>query len=167
MLDLLLLIPALVQALAMGVDEFYYHHRRGLGRWERVGHPIDTLTVMGSYVPLVTLPFSQSNVLLFLTLGFLSCLVVTKDEWVHQQECPPGEHWLHSLLFVMHPIIFMAAGVSWYLIEHPRAPLWGHLQWATPDFLRSSLLAQLAAVCIVFVYQTLYWNYLWKPQTSR
>jgi len=28
----------------MGVDEFYFHRRRGLPRWERLAHPLDTMT---------------------------------------------------------------------------------------------------------------------------
>ena len=45
---MLLYLPFAVQGLAILVDEFWFHHRRGLPRWERLGHPIDTL-------PLITL----------------------------------------------------------------------------------------------------------------
>jgi 2-polyprenyl-6-hydroxyphenyl methylase / 3-demethylubiquinone-9 3-methyltransferase len=39
-----LVVPLGLQALAMAVDEAYFHRRRGLPRWERIGHPLDTLT---------------------------------------------------------------------------------------------------------------------------
>ncbi len=42
----LLLAPLAVQGIAMAVDELHFHRRRGLGRWERLGHPLDTLTVL-------------------------------------------------------------------------------------------------------------------------
>lgn len=166
-MEILLLLPALIQGLAMVVDEFYYHHRRGLGRWERIGHPIDTLGVMATYIPLVIAGFSQTQFIFFLGLGIFSSILVTKDEFVHQRECLAGEQWLHSLLFVLHPLVFVAAGVSWYLLNDRNAALWGSFHWATPDFLRVSLLMQLAAVTVVFVYQTIYWNYLWKPQANK
>ena len=41
-----LALPLAVQTIAMLVDEGYFHRKRGLGRWERVGHPLDTLTVL-------------------------------------------------------------------------------------------------------------------------
>src|SRR5262249_11498801 len=41
--------PSLLQAPAMAVDEGWYHNRRGLPRWERIGHPLDTLTVAATY----------------------------------------------------------------------------------------------------------------------
>lgn len=166
-MDLFLLFPALVQGLAMVVDEFYYHHQRGLGRWERIGHPVDTLGVMATYLPTIFMDFSVASFSLFISLGLFSCLLVTKDEFVHQKECLPGEHWLHSLLFIIHPLVFVAAGISWYLVHNPSADLWHYLHWVTPEILKTSLVMQLAAVSVVFVYQTLYWNYLWKPETSK
>ena len=41
----LLMLPIALQAMAMVVDEGWFHRRRGLPRWERLGHPLDTLTI--------------------------------------------------------------------------------------------------------------------------
>jgi hypothetical protein len=38
----LLLLPPIVQAITMFVDEFYFHFALGQPRWERMGHPLDT-----------------------------------------------------------------------------------------------------------------------------
>jgi len=38
-------MPLGVQGAAMVVDELYFHRRRGLGACERIGHPLDTMTV--------------------------------------------------------------------------------------------------------------------------
>lgn len=167
MFDVVLFVPLLIQAGAMAADEFYFHYRRGLGRWERIGHPVDTLTVIATYLPTVVLPFSANNFLLFIALGLISCLVVTKDEWVHQQQCVAGEQWLHSLLFVMHPLAFVVTGMSWHLSDQPNSMLWSHLNWLSPSMLRIFLVTQLMAVCSAFIYQTIYWNYLWKPQAIK
>jgi hypothetical protein len=51
-----LLIPVALQMLCMTLDEFYFHWQRELPRWERLGHPLDTLTVLGCYVWLLIVP---------------------------------------------------------------------------------------------------------------
>jgi hypothetical protein len=40
-------------------------------------------------------------------------LLITKDEWVHADQCNAGEHWLHSVLFVVHPVVLITAGLMW------------------------------------------------------
>ena len=40
------LIPFVLQMLRMIGDEFYFHRRRTLPRWEWLGHPLDTLSVL-------------------------------------------------------------------------------------------------------------------------
>jgi len=32
---------------------------------------------------------------------------------VHARECPPAEHWLHAVLFVLHPIVLAAFAWAW------------------------------------------------------
>jgi hypothetical protein len=96
------------------IDEFYFHRRRGLGLWERVGHPIDNLLL---FFPLVFAFFRgpESDAARWIYFGFsaLSCLLITKDEWVHTRECGASENWLHALLFVLHPVALGAAAWAW------------------------------------------------------
>jgi hypothetical protein len=95
------------------IDEFYFHRRRGLGLWERVGHPIDNLLL---FFPLVFAFFRgpESDTARWIYFGFsaLSCLLITKDEWVHTRECGASENWLHALLFVLHPVALGAAALA-------------------------------------------------------
>ena len=42
----LILLPLVEQGLAILVDDFYFHVARGLPRWEHLGHPLDTFTVL-------------------------------------------------------------------------------------------------------------------------
>lgn len=109
-----LFIPVAVQALAMFVDEFYFHRKRGLPRWERVGHPIDTLSVLLCYLFLVLATPNQENIYIYAALCAFSCLLITKDEFVHSELCDARENWLHALLFVLHPITFFCSAVIWY-----------------------------------------------------
>jgi hypothetical protein len=131
----LLLVPAVLQGLAMLVDEGWCHRRRGLPRWERIGHPIDTLSVAACYLWLVSRPPDAPGALAgYIALAFASCLIITKDEPVHARHCGPGEMWLHAVLFVLHPIVFLGFGVVWWTGAAPwilRAQLALTLGWAT------------------------------------
>jgi hypothetical protein len=60
----------------MAVDEFYFHRRRGLPRWERLGHPLDTLTALACFVWLLSAAPSASSLSVYTGLSVFSCLFV-------------------------------------------------------------------------------------------
>lgn len=97
----------------MAIDEFFLHRRRGLGWWERIGHPLDTLSVLGCLVLASFFPMSRENIFIFASCALISCVLVTKDEWVHSRECSGFENWLHAFLFMVHPLILGSALVFW------------------------------------------------------
>jgi hypothetical protein len=143
-------LPMALQGLLMLVDELHFHRKRGLPRWERWGHPIDTLSVLLCYGLALSLPAVASNIVWYLLAAGASCLLITKDELVHAQRCAPAEQWLHSLLFVLHPVVLGAAGLLWLAQE--RGALW----------LSAGLTAAFG------VYQVVYWNVPWiKLSPSR
>lgn len=133
----LYLIPVVVQAAAMLIDEGWYHRRRGLPRWERIGHPLDTLTFVACLVWLLRGGSAHG----YLALAVGSTLFVAKDEPIHAQRCSAGEHWLHALLFGLHPLVL----ASFYRL--PRALLVG----------------QLAVTLAFLSYQVIYWNLVRVP----
>jgi hypothetical protein len=144
---IVLLVPAALQALAMLIDEAWYHRRRGLPRWERLGHPVDTLSVALCYAWLLARRPDEPYALhVYVALAFASSLLVTKDEPVHARHCEPGEHWLHAVLFVLHPIVFVAFGVFW----------WSGDVWI--------ITAQLGLTIALMIYQLVYWSLWWKPE---
>jgi 2-polyprenyl-6-hydroxyphenyl methylase/3-demethylubiquinone-9 3-methyltransferase len=114
-------LPFALQGLAMAVDEFGWHRRRPVSRWEWLGHLLDTLVFLGCLAFLLVLPPAPSHLRLFAALAAASCLLITKDEWVHQRVCTGGEHWLHAVLFVLHPVVLIAAAMLW-LGAAPVAP---------------------------------------------
>src|ERR1051325_10514494 len=98
----------------MVVDEVWYHRRRGLPRWERLGHPLDTLTVAIVYAWALAHPHPERGGLAgYVALAAFSCLFVTKDEPIHRRVCSAGETWLHAVLFILHPVVFLAFGLLW------------------------------------------------------
>lgn len=147
MLKLLIAIPFVMQGACMLVDEFHFHRKRGLGAWERLGHPLDTLTVLACFAWALTQTKSAQAIAVFAALALFSCVFVTKDEFVHARECGAAEHWLHGLLFVLHPIVLGAtAAICWV----PELAL-----------LKSMVYAQLLITASFFVYQVTYWNLIY------
>jgi 2-polyprenyl-6-hydroxyphenyl methylase/3-demethylubiquinone-9 3-methyltransferase len=135
------LAPLLLQGAMMIADEAVCHRRRELPRWERIGHPLDTLTVAACVAWLVCVPPGRGALAVYLGLAVVSALFVTKDEPVHTRLCGPGEHWLHAVLFTLHPVVLATLGVLWWTGAH-----------------RTVLTVQLAAVLGFGVYQAVYWN---------
>jgi 2-polyprenyl-6-hydroxyphenyl methylase/3-demethylubiquinone-9 3-methyltransferase len=144
-----LIVPIALQGTVMLVDEAVFHRRRGLPRWERIGHPLDTLTVAACIAWLVATRPGNGALAGYIALAAFSSLFVTKDEPVHARLCSGGEQWLHALLFVLHPVVFAALGILWWGGEHP-----------------TLLVLQLGLTLALGAYQTVYWNFARPAQAA-
>jgi hypothetical protein len=158
------LIPFLMQAAVMFFDEFYFHVRRGLPKWERIGHPLDTLTVLLCMAYVVWIPFSGSALVVYVLLAGFSSLFVTKDEFIHKEHCPASEQWLHALLFTLHPITLCCAGFMWPVAQGVEVTPWVTRWLDHPEALHTFLQMQFGAMSLFFVYQVFYWNYVYDQQ---
>ncbi|MDQ3232538.1 MAG: hypothetical protein M3Q07_12010 [Pseudobdellovibrionaceae bacterium] len=130
-----------MQGLIMAVDEFIFHRRRGLPPFERWGHVVDTsVFLLALVVPALWAP-SPTLLVVYGGLALLSCVLITKDEWIHATACTGAEQWCHAMLFVLHGPILLVAGLVWYLDPgHP-------------------VLKMLPPVVFMWgLYQHLYWN---------
>jgi len=161
----LILLPFLIQILVIHFDEFYFHVRRGLPKWERIGHPLDTLTVLACFAFILWIPYSSLALKFYIALAIFSCVFVTKDEFVHKECCPASEQWLHALLFLNHPIVLTAAALLWPFVHGMEGFAWLSHWQAHTETLRLLLQIQLGAIFLFFLYQVLYWNVLWKEKT--
>lgn len=149
----------------MGFDELYFHRARGLGPWERVGHPIDTLSVVACLGWVLVLRPNRVAAVSYVVMAIVSCLLITKDEWVHARRCGPGEHWVHALLFLVHPVMLGAVGVIWPAL-HARSA--AALPWIAGDRLLFFVVAaQFALTAAFFAYQVAYWNLPWPRGAPR
>lgn len=99
----------------MFVDECFFHRKRVIPLWEVWGHPLDALTVAMAFFWLYVAPL-EIKFPFYVILSILSCLCVTKDEWVHKKYCNGMENWLHAVLFLLHPVMFVA---GWQLHHNP------------------------------------------------
>jgi hypothetical protein len=164
----LLLLPLAVQGLAILVDEFYFHFARGLPRWERIGHPLDTFTVLAPILWLIFTPPSETNLTVFLAAAAFSCFFVIKDEFVHAGLCVPAEHVNHAVLFIAHPLVFAALALLWPLYHEPAGGLSPALAWLEHfRGLESALPAQAAVLGFYMMYQAVYWNLIWKAPATE
>ena len=142
------LLPFLLQGLLISLDEGLCHRRRTLRRWERLGHPVDSLSFLACLGFLLAAPPSAATLYVYGALAVTSCLIITKDEWEHGALCSPFENWLHALLFMVHPVLLIWAGYLWWVSD--------------PDFRRT--LGVVSVVTLGFtLYQIVYWN-LWRDQ---
>lgn len=138
----LFIIAVGLQGVAMVVDEGVFHRKRGLPRWERIGHPLDTLTIVACLVWLLASTPSTATLGVYIALAGFSTVFVTKDEFVHAKLCSGGEQWLHSILFALHPIVLLAFGNLWW------------------HGFESPLVGQLVVTIAFMTYQIVYWNFV-------
>lgn len=135
------IVLATLQGAAILLDEFIFHRRRGLPRWERIGHPLDTALVLACLLFVSFTTRSYINEIIYYSLVVFSCIFITKDEWVHRKFCTAEEMWLHAVLFILHPLMLVSAVSVW-------------------DTHQEYVLMVAAGIFAFFSYQVIYWNFL-------
>lgn len=152
-----LILPFVLQIVASFFDEFYFHHKRGLGLWEKLGHPLDTITVLVCYIFVITSTASPTNIGIYICLAVFSCLFITKDEFVHHEKSGAEEQWLHSVLFILHPITLIIIPLYWI---DPNQ--FGFISLSEHNTLQTFIEIQLVMICLYLSYQVFYWNISWR-----
>lgn len=143
----LFFIVSVIQGAAILFDEFYFHRKRGLPKWERIGHPIDTLSVIACLLFLALAEKNSITIWVFAAMAVASCILVTKDEWVHRKLCTAEEMWLHAVCFMMHPLLLFS----------------GYIEWEDQ---RPLFLALAGGISVFLVYQIAYWNFI-EPKLQK
>ena len=158
----LILLPFLIQAVVIILDEYWFHLKRGLPKWERIGHPLDTVSVIGCFLFVLFVPYDASMIKYYILTGIFSCLLITKDEFVHKHHCPAAEHWLHAILFVNHSVLLTAIGLMWPRIQGREL-----FQWLPPaETLRMFLWVQTIFASFFCLYQIIYWNFIYVSKEN-
>ena len=158
----LAIIPFAAQGLAIAIDEGVFHIKRGLPKWERIGHPLDTLTVIACMAYVIWVPFSMTSLTIYIALSVFSTLFITKDEFVHNEYCPATEQWLHALLFILHPITLICAGFIWPVAQGISVTPWIASWLNNPEALSLFLIGQFALMSLFMLYQIVFWNLIWR-----
>ncbi len=161
---ILAVLPFALQAIVIVLDEGVFHVKRGLPKWERIGHPIDTFSVIICMAFVIFVPFSSKMLTLYVILSSLSTLLVTKDEFVHKDHCSKAENWLHALLFSLHPITLICAGFIWPVAQGVVVTPWIAHWLDNKEALSLFLQGQLAVMVLFMFYQIVFWNVVWKDK---
>jgi len=161
------MLPFVLQALVILFDEFYFHWQRGLPRWERIGHPLDTLSTLACMLFVLLVPYSPTTLKIYIALATFSSLFITKDEFVHKEHCPGKELWLHALLFVLHPVALVSAGLIWPAARGGSTVLWLESWIDNRAELALFLHLQAAVMGLFLTYQLVYWNFIWKGTPKK
>lgn len=147
---LALCVAVIVLQAAVTVVDEGFHRARGLPRWERIAHPLGTLTIIGCLTWLIAVPRAEATAVtlpIYLVLAAGSTLFAVKDELVHAPvgRCSAGERWVHAMQFALHPAALAAFAFLW---------------WIDASAL---LVGQLGVALAFMAYQTIYWNLGWNP----
>jgi hypothetical protein len=161
---ILSVFPFALQAIGMVFDEGYFHIRRGLPKWERIGHPIDTFSVLLCMGFVLFVPFSKFTLICYIALASISSILVTKDEFVHKEHCPAMENWLHAVLFTLHPITLGFAGFMWPVVQGVEVAPWIAGWLDNKQALHLFLKMQFGAMLTFLLYQIVFWNVIWKDK---
>lgn len=161
--EIISLLVIIFHGLLILIDEFYFHHKRKLPKWERIGHPIDTFFFLGCFLITIFFPMTKSNVAIFFVLAILSSLIIIKDEYIHIKLCTIKEHYLHILLIIIHPLLLINVFLSW--------PSFTISYFSILDHFKSSLLKNIIYLQFIFallflLYQIIYWNLIDKYKNS-
>lgn len=149
----------LFHAFVLFVDEFYCHLKRGLPKWERIGHPIDTACFLICYILVIFFPMNDVVFFIFLINAVFSCFLIVKDEAVHLKYANSFEQYLHALLFVLHPVILCILFLSWGLFTKSEFLFFNYFEFS---LLKYVILTQFFLAIIFFWYQLIYWNFVIK-----
>ena len=154
------LLPFGIQMLAILFDEGYFHWKRGLPRWERIGHPLDTLSSLLCMGFVIFVPFSAKMLIVYILLSSFSCLFITKDEFVHKHHCCASDNWLHAILFVLHPITLTSAAFIWPVAQGIEVAPWISHWLSNKEALKTFLYLQFSAMISFMIYQIVFWNWI-------
>ncbi len=157
--DITFLIFIIFHSLIMLFDEFYFHRKRGLTKWERIGHPLDTLSTLLCFLIIIFFPMTKLYMIIFVLLAIISCALITKDEFVHAKYCSKIEHLLHAFLFICHPILLIFIFVFWSAFSKSYFSFLLHVDL---NFLKSIIIFQFVSINLFLFYQIIYWNIIWK-----
>ncbi len=148
-----------IHATLMLFDEFYFHRKRRLGLWERIGHPVDTFFTLICFILVLFFSMSKNNILIYLIFSIISCLIIIKDEGVHLQLCNKNEQFIHAVLFVCHPLVLLGLFLCWPSFSSPAFP---SLSLFSSPLLKKIITLQFISIILFFFYQIFYWNFYQK-----
>jgi len=103
--------------LLLCIDELWFHRKRILTKKEKWSHRVDLILLLSCVATVLFFEYSDKTRIVFGILALLSILSITKDEVSHASSCSGSELWIHSLIFLSHPLMLITLGAIWPVID--------------------------------------------------
>lgn len=144
-------ITTLLHGILFTFDEYIVHKKRSLSQKEVNSGLIDGVLFLSTVALTLFTKFSSLLEIIYISLGFLSCVAIIKHEMFLPPDITKRERVIHAVLYILHPLILYAFYVSW-----------------KSDFFNTNLtywMMQLGYFALGFkaiTYHVIYWNYVYE-----
>jgi hypothetical protein len=152
-----------VYGLILFIDEFAFHRRKGLA--ERRSQALDTFWMAACAGVVSFVEYGDMPRLVFGGLSLISMIWMTRNQFEHARHATPGEHYLHSLQFVLHPILLITLMAVWQFIDGAGLVVGMVLPFSTGG-LRPLVYEFFGVVCALAAYQLYRHAGARKPKTD-
>ena len=148
-------LTTLVHALLFYFDEYILNKRRGLAQLEVNSALIDGVLYLTLVAMTIFSPFNEVTKIIYVTLSFISCLSIIKNEWLYP-DLERVERVVHAGLYILHPLILYAFYLSW-----------------ERDFFNNEMNYWMIQLCYLILgfkaiaYHVIYWNYIYERKTIK
>ena len=130
-------------------DEYILNKRRNPTQGEINSGLLDGVLYLAIVAITIFTEYSQSLSNVYITLSFLSCLSIVKNEYFYPENMPAIERLVHALLYVFHSVILYAFYLSWQENFFVNNMTYWMLQ-----------LGYLALGFKAVSYKVIYWNFI-------
>ena len=108
-----LLFLIILHVIIFHIDEYYFHRKRALCRKEVLGMFLDGALYLPPLVIASFAPYNDTWNVVFISFAVLSCISISKNEWFYKDDLSLKERWVHSVLYILHPILLYGFYHSW------------------------------------------------------
>lgn len=150
MMVLFISVTTIVHAVLFYIDEYILNKKRGLSQLEINSALIDGLLYLILVAMTIFAPFNGITKTIYISLSFVSCLSIIKNEWLYPN-LEKVERLVHAGLYVLHPLILYAFYISW-----------------ERDFFNNEMTYWMLQLCYLVLgfkaisYHVIYWNYIYQ-----
>ena len=147
---LFITLTTILHAILFYIDEYILNKRRGLTQIEINSALLDGVIYLNLVAMTIFAPFNETTKIIYITLSFLSCLSIIKNEWIYPH-LERDERIVHAGLYVLHPLILYAFYSSW-----------------EKDFFNTEMTYWMLQLCYLILgfkaisYHVIYWNYIYE-----
>lgn len=145
---LFITLTTITHGILFFYDEYILHKERSLSRKEINSALVDGVLFLVPVGLTLFTSFGSTVKYIYITLGFLSCLSIIKNE-IFYPELGMRERLVHAGLYILHPLILYAFYISW-----------------EQNFFGTNLTYWMLQLCYFILcfkainYHLIYWNYV-------